>query len=383
MAGWDVGLIDPVGVVEREESCLMDVVEVLVEIGREQHGVLISNATDSERKELMTISEGMDSDDDSTTSISTLRPIHHRADAILSRMLSLNPSLRPLSPSNTTISRATQTSPPPPQFTTPRTRRKHKLLKRTPRLSRRKFENSVQTDNDTESGIPSSIPLSYSSDSSPSQYPLPRIHKSKISTPLRNSSTSHLFAPVHLRSPVRSRSHSSSSESHFRIDSPYTAALRRRRQLAIESLRRSNHSTSHKDSRRKSQRRIRVFSVGRDVADSTFAEDSDTSPRRLPSRRRLSPRKQRRSKLVSDPESTTDGLTDLERRVQALRIWGGIEEERKEWLMNEIKKKDDMSLMERNVSLSGEMYSRSHSQSSGLDDREAYSISQGIHLIQP
>ena len=47
MAGWDVGLIDPVGVVEREEACLMDLVEVLVEIGREQYGVLVT-AMDTE-----------------------------------------------------------------------------------------------------------------------------------------------------------------------------------------------------------------------------------------------------------------------------------------------------------------------------------------------
>src|SRR5271156_4281167 len=36
MKGWDVGLIDPVGVVEREESSLMDLIEVFVEIGREK-----------------------------------------------------------------------------------------------------------------------------------------------------------------------------------------------------------------------------------------------------------------------------------------------------------------------------------------------------------
>src|SRR5436190_14209327 len=33
MAGWNVGLIDPVGVVQREESCLMDIMEILMEIG--------------------------------------------------------------------------------------------------------------------------------------------------------------------------------------------------------------------------------------------------------------------------------------------------------------------------------------------------------------
>jgi hypothetical protein len=33
-------------------------------------------------------------------------------------------------------------------------------------------------------------------------------------------------------------------------------------------------------------------------------------------------------------------LTDLERRVNAMRIWGGLEAERKEWLVNEIRKRD-------------------------------------------
>ena len=92
-----------------------------------------------------------------------------------------------------------------------------------------------------------------------------------------------------------------------------------------------------------------MFSIGRDVADSTFAEDSDPgTPRRILPRitsklirteHRVSPAKKRRSRLVSDPESTTDALTDLERRVKALRIWGGIEEERKGFLMNEIRRK--------------------------------------------
>jgi hypothetical protein len=53
----------------------------------------------------------------------------------------------------------------------------------------------------------------------------------------------------------------------------------------------------------------------------------------------VSPAKKKRSRLVSDPESTTDALTDLERRVKALRIWGGVEEERKGFLMNEIRRK--------------------------------------------
>ena len=69
--------------------------------------------------------------------------------------------------------------------------------------------------------------------------------------------------------------------------------------------------------------------MGRHVADSTFAEDED-SPR---------PRTSRvRSKRKG--EESTDGLTDLERKVQAMKIWGGIEKERKEWLINEIKKKE-------------------------------------------
>jgi hypothetical protein len=83
--------------------------------------------------------------------------------------------------------------------------------------------------------------------------------------------------------------------------------------------------------------RVRVFSVGRDVADSTFAEDSDTSTPRQPRRNIKVKRATRRQRIVD--ESTTDALTDLERRVQAMRIWASLEEERKEWLMNEIKKK--------------------------------------------
>jgi hypothetical protein len=34
-------------------------------------------------------------------------------------------------------------------------------------------------------------------------------------------------------------------------------------------------------------------------------------------------------------------LTDLEKRVNAMRIWGAVEEERKEWLMGEIKRKKE------------------------------------------
>ena len=124
--------------------------------------------------------------------------------------------------------------------------------------------------------------------------------------------------------------------------------------------------------------------------DSTFAEDSDTTPRqarhiplrsetRRPRRSFLgmgtatmdSPRRRRRDAknnrgdgngkrkeggrgirggkrseggglqdCLDGMESTTEGLTDLERRVQAMRIWGGIEEERKEFLMQEIRKWD-------------------------------------------
>jgi hypothetical protein len=144
--------------------------------------------------------------------------------------------------------------------------------------------------------------------------------------------------------------------------------------------------------------KVRVFSVGRDVADSTFAEDSDNTPRphrrsilppvsdidtsfqtrtrrhsllgtrsqwtaqsESPRRRRkrdgtkdgrdggggrVNPRGRGSGRLQMDPdamESTTEGLTDLERRVQAMRIWGGIEEERKEFLMQEIKKREAKS----------------------------------------
>ena len=38
-------------------------------------------------------------------------------------------------------------------------------------------------------------------------------------------------------------------------------------------------------------------------------------------------------------ESTTEALTDLEKRVKALRSWGGIEEERKQFLIEEIKRR--------------------------------------------
>ena len=103
--------------------------------------------------------------------------------------------------------------------------------------------------------------------------------------------------------------------------------------------------------------------MNRDVADSTFAEDSDTSTPRRPIR---TPRKQRRSRIVEDgAESTTDALTDLERRVQAMRIWGGIEEERKMWLMNEIRAKKEASefLQRGRGSESGEGSERAQSRS--------------------
>jgi hypothetical protein len=369
MAGWDVGLVDPVGVVEREESCLMDLVEVIVEVGREQYGPLVvSTATDSEplpvmpkRRELTTISEGSDSD--SNESVSTLRPLHQRADDVLSRIRLLNPGLRPPSPSNTTISRATQTSPPP-EFATPppRHRRLSKSPRRRSRTTRRKHERLMQTDNDTESGIPSSIPLSYSSDSSPTTIP---VSKRKYSTPLHSPRISRHFPPIRSPAHSHSRTRSSSSETRFRVDSPYTAALRRRRQLASESLRKPHRSGRG--------RHIRVFSVGRDVADSTFAEDSDTStPRPVRSRHSwISPRR-RRKKVINEPESTTDALTDLERRVKALRVWGGIEEERKEWLLNEIKRKN-----ERNFSLDEDgLTSRSHSRSQSRS-----SVESGYHQV--
>lgn len=363
MEGWDVGFVDPVGVVEREESCLMDLVEVLVEIGREQYGPLVpSTAMDSEplpvlpkRRELTTISEG--SDIDSEESVLTLRPLHQRADDILSRIHLLNPGLRPPSPSNTTISRATQTSPPPELATPPSRRRTSKSpRRRRVRPTRHRHERLVRTDEDTESGIPSSIPLSYSSDSSPTTIP---VTKYKYSTPLHSPRISHHFVPI--RSPARSHSRSrsrtgsSSSETRFRVDSPYTAALRRRRQLALESLRKPHRSSK--------AHHIRVFSVGRDVADSTFAEDSDT-PRPIRSRHpRVSPRR-RRKKLISDPESTTDALTDLEKRVKALRIWGGIEEERKEWLLNEIKRRNECNILLDEDELTSQTHSRSQSRSS-------------------
>src|SRR5271156_2227823 len=131
MSGWvDASVIDPVGIVEKEESCLMDLVEVLVEIGRDEYGLYVAandgleeqaatpikkSATQMRRRrlesELSTISEGESRESEvSTTSFSTLRPIRDKADEILSRIHDLDTSLRPPSPSTTTISRATQTS---------------------------------------------------------------------------------------------------------------------------------------------------------------------------------------------------------------------------------------------------------------------------------
>jgi hypothetical protein len=361
MAGWDVGLVDPVGVVEREESCLMDLIQVLVEVGSEQYGFLTMDDTEKlpvspiRRAELSTILE-RDSIDSDDSHRSTLRPLHQRAEDVLSRVHALNPNLRAPSPMSTTISRGTQTSPRPDVMTPRKRTGKLKTPKRTPWYERRKYDKQVQTDDDTESGIPSSIPLSYSSGSSPSDYsPLPSIHKR---TPARNTNTrlSHTIPLSPIPPKPKSRSYLSDS-GNFRIDSPYTAALRRRRQIALESLRKTNKSSITSQRRR----RIRVFNVGKDVADSTFAEDSDVStPRREQVHKRPT-----RSKLVTDPESTTDALTDLERRVKALRVWGGIEEERKEWLINEIKKKNDTLYFNSIGSGSGMSYSRRFAHDSG------------------
>jgi hypothetical protein len=48
-----------------------------------------------------------------------------------------------------------------------------------------------------------------------------------------------------------------------------------------------------------------------------------------------------RSLLDETGDETTDGLTDLERRVRALRIWGEVEEERKDWLLNELQRRKE------------------------------------------
>jgi len=319
MAGWDVGMIDPVGVVEREETCLMDMVEVLVEIGREKYGTVLLPSKREDRKELSTITElsteGFSSEvseeiSDSESSTSTVREIHQRADEILSRIHALNPSTRrPTSPTGSVVSRGTQTSPPLPSPPI-RTRTRIKV-KRTPR--RPKQEKSIQTD--TDSGIPTSTALSYSSDSSISTIrPTRPRHRKPPHSPIK-------FSPLpksHSTPILPSRSRSRSSSDSFKVDSPYKAALRRRRQKALTSLHR--------------RPKIRILSIGREPGDSTFAEDSEPStppPRILPS-----PRSRRR--VI---EESTDGVTDLERRVKALRVWKGIEEERKEFLLGEIQRK--------------------------------------------
>jgi hypothetical protein len=383
MAGWDVGAVDPQGVVEREESCVMDIIEVFVEIGKDKYGMQMNvqgeEAVDAgTRNGLGTISEGESSDD----SVSTITGIHERAEDILTRIHELNPNLRPSSPTETTISRGTQTSPPPSRPTihlTPRPRRpKHTPQKRIPS---RKREKAVQTDDDTESGIPSSIPLSYSSTSSMGSptFPKPPFYRFKslqpqsrhppnrsiVFSPLRQP---HLNAlPLQINSPLRPRfrytSSSSSSSEGFRVDSPYTAALRRRRRAAIDTIRKHNPRKP----------RIRVFSRGKDPGDSTFAEDSDASP--LPHRisaRAVAPvrdvkteetglRREGSTRRVVEEDETTDGLTDLERRVCALKIWGGIEEERKDWLLSELQRKK----RENSISLGVRSRGRSASVSSG------------------
>ena len=375
MSGWvDASVIDPVGIVEKEESCLMDLVEVLVEIGRDEYGLYVAandgldedvatpmkkSATRRKRKmverELSTISEGESVESQvSRTSISTLRPIRDKADEILSRVHDLNTSLRPSSPTTTTISRATQTSFSPPQE---KARRQHnfKTPKRPSRIQHRRREKAIQTDDDTESGIPSSIPLSYESDSSPST---PRISRNSTPLNIRHRRLSQLSSQSISASPIRSHSRtvsSHSSDSGFRVDSPYTAALRRRRQLNLEALRRQSHPR---------RRRIRVFTKGRDVSDSTFAEDSD--PATPQSQRTREKRRSNQRRVVSDAESTSDMLTDLESRVKALRIWSGLEEERKLYLINEIRKRKETSFGNgREEYVGEEMQSRRGSMSIG------------------
>jgi hypothetical protein len=87
--------------------------------------------------------------------------------------------------------------------------------------------------------------------------------------------------------------------------------------------------------------------MGKDVGDSTFAEDSDASP--LPPPRSRPPKDRARKStrtggrgLLGGKETgeETDGLTDLERRVRALKIWGEVEEGRKDWLLNELHRRN-------------------------------------------
>ena len=372
MRGWDVGGIDPQGVVEREETCLIDMIEVFVEIGKDKYGLRGMSAQEEENVEdqaLGTISEG----ETDNESVSTITGIHSRAEDILTRIHTLNHNLRqPSSPTETTISRGTQTTPPSHLTLRPTTKRPRRKI-RTPRkrIPPRRREKGVQTDDDTESGIPSSIPLSYSSSASSSlgsptfpKLPFRRLH------PQIHPSRRHLNSSFRIDSPLRSISprsrYSSSSSDGFRVDSPYTAALRRRRQVAIDSLRKQNTPKP---------RRIRVFSHGKDVGDSTFAEDSDASPLPPPrtksdtitgKMKKGSGRTYSQSSMTARGEEGTgdegtDGLTDLERRVRALKIWGGIEEKRKEWLLNELqtKKKSD------NVTQGIRIRGRSSSLSSG------------------
>jgi len=371
MRGWDVGGIDPQGLVEREETCLMDVIEVFLQIGKDKYGLRGMSPQEEENveeHELGTISE-RESDDDS---VSTITGIHSRAADILTRIHTLNQHRqRPASPTERTISRGTQTSPPPlltlPPTTTRLRRKIHTPRKRAPP---RRREKGVQTDDDTESGIPSSIPLSYCSSASSSldspTFPklpfrrlYPQTHPSR-----RPLNSFRIGSPLHSFSP-RVRYSSSSSEG-FRVDSPYTAALRRRRQAAIDSLRKLNPPKP---------RRIRVFSQEKDVGDSTFAEDSDASPLPPPrvesnaitgktrkgSGRTFLPRSTtaRRTELMGD--EGTDGLTDLETKVRALKIRGGVEQERKEWLLNELQRKKESNTASQGIRIRG----RSGSMTSG------------------
>jgi hypothetical protein len=277
-------------------------------MGREKYGTIQLQSTKERKKELSTITEeytslentNSESESDSHSSTSTVRAIHQRADEILSKIHALNPSIRSPSPTESVISRGTQTSPPLPS--TSHLHRRRKQVKRP--LLRRPRERIIQTDSD--SGIPTSTALSYSSDS-----------ESSVSTIRRGRSI-----------PSFTTEHRSRSKDSFTVDSPYTAALRRRRQKALEKLRgpRKHH-------------RIRILSVGRDIGDSTFAEDSDPPTpvsKILPKKKKVM-------------EGSTDGISDLERRVKSLRVWKGIEEERKEFLLGEIqrkKRRDDNERME-------------------------------------
>ena len=469
----------------------MDLVEVIVEIGREKMGValggghivkqqevVVSSEEDDDEQtetarrgndrrrgrrprdtELSAISEDSES---STGTAGTLRPLHTKASEILSKLQTLNPSLaspvhipRPSQPPRaspgSTVSRATQTSPPNSLHVTDSPRlshRKHKKPARRTATRGRRITRAIQTDEE-ESGIPSSIPLSYDDSESMSSPDLPRLqytsskphhrppqrsHTLFLSPRQNQSSDMDAFLPRRLlfphlaqgslhsprritrsspsarsrqsQSSVRRGTHSRSSSSDgFRVDSPYTAALRRRRLCAIESLRQQQHhqqqlpyaltntppppthirssspwrarsstrlsspprpppftsNHSRRPPRPLKTQKVRVFSVGRDITDSTFAEEdsSDNTPRQGRPHRSTRllettppdiPRQRTARATKTNPfrgsrdwdaagETTADGLTDLEKRVQALRIWGSVEEERKEFLMREIKKR--------------------------------------------